>query len=137
MDFITHLRDRRLKVTPQRTSILKILSRHTHPNIEELYEEIRKEFPTISLATVYKNLNILKQTGMVLEINGNISKPRLDIYTHPHAHIVCKNCGAIEDADFMKSIHKYKRELKKSTLYEITQLDVVVVVACCKHCKKN
>jgi Fur family peroxide stress response transcriptional regulator len=136
MDFIPYLKERGLKATPQRISILKILNQHTHPSIEELYEGLRKEFPTISLATVYKNLGILKQTGMALEINGN-NKQRLDIFIHPHAHIVCKNCGAIEDADFLKSVYKYKKELEKNTLYKITQLDVVAVVDSCSHCEKN
>jgi Fur family peroxide stress response transcriptional regulator len=136
MDFIPYLKERRLKATPQRISILKILDQHMHPSIDELYEDLRKKFPTISLATIYKNLNILKQTGIVIEINGN-GKQKLDIYIHPHAHIVCKNCGAIEDADFMKSVYNYKKELEKDTFYKITQLDVVAVVDSCRHCQKN
>ncbi|MDR2081071.1 MAG: transcriptional repressor [Campylobacteraceae bacterium] len=136
MDFIPYLKERRLKATPQRMSMLKILNQHTHPSIEELYEELRKEFPTVSLATVYKNLNILKQTGMVVEINGN-GRQKLDIFVHPHAHIICKNCGVIEDFDFMDSVYKYKKELEKNTLYKITQLDIAAVVDYCSHCQRN
>ncbi|MDR0665953.1 MAG: transcriptional repressor [Campylobacteraceae bacterium] len=135
MNFIHHLKERHLKATPQRISVLKILNRHTHPSIDELYEEIKKEFPTISLATVYKNLNILKQTGMVLEVNAN-GKPKLDIYLHPHAHIVCKNCGAVEDADFQKSVYAYQQEIEQKSQYKIVQLDVTAVVDTCRQCQK-
>jgi Fur family peroxide stress response transcriptional regulator len=136
VDFIPYLKEKRFKVTPQRMSILKILNRHTHPSVDELYEEIRKEFPTISLATVYKNLNTLRQMGIVIEINTN-SKPRLDIYMHPHAHIVCKNCGAIEDIDFAESVHIYKKEIEKNNQYKIVQLDIVAFVDVCKYCRKD
>ena len=63
------LKNRGLKATPQRLSVLKILDSHTHPTIDELYDEICAENPSVSLATVYKNLNMLKDEGLVVEVN--------------------------------------------------------------------
>ncbi|MDR1975606.1 MAG: transcriptional repressor [Campylobacteraceae bacterium] len=134
-DLIPYLKERRLKVTPQRMSILKILNRCTHPSVDELYEEIQKDFPSISLATVYKNLNILKETGMVFEISTNAGKPRLDINIYPHAHIICKHCGSVEDAEFMKSAYLYQKELEKKSMRKITKLDITATVDSCGRCQ--
>ena len=60
MQYVSLLKQSGLKVTPQRLSVLRILDRHTHPTIDELYDEILKENPSVSLATVYKNLNTLR-----------------------------------------------------------------------------
>ena len=60
MNYMELLKNRGLKATPQRLSVLKILDSHTHPTIDELYDEICAENPSVSLATVYKNLNMLK-----------------------------------------------------------------------------
>ena len=59
------LKNRGLKATPQRLSVLKILDSHTHPTIDELYEEICAENPSVSLATVYKNLNMLYSAARI------------------------------------------------------------------------
>jgi Fur family peroxide stress response transcriptional regulator len=117
-------------------SILKILDRHTHPSIDELYEEIKKDFPSISLATVYKNLNILKDTGMVFEINTHMGKPKLDVYMHPHAHILCKKCGAVFDVDFTDNLYAYQKELEKKIDGKIIKFDVSAIVDFCENCKQ-
>jgi Fur family peroxide stress response transcriptional regulator len=135
MEFIPYLRERNLKATPQRMSILKILNRHTHPTVDELYEEIKKDFPSISLATIYKNLNILKETDMILEINTQVGKPRLDLFVHPHAHIVCKNCGAVEDIDFTDGTYTCKKEFEKKSSCTITKLDITATVENCRLCQ--
>jgi Fur family peroxide stress response transcriptional regulator len=135
MDLIPHLRERHLKVTPQRMSILNILNRHVHPSVDELYEEIRKDFPSISLATVYKNLNILKDNGMVFEINTHTGKPRLDIYMHPHAHIVCKKCGALFDMDFTENVYAYQKELEKKIAGKIVKFDITAAIDYCENCR--
>jgi Fur family peroxide stress response transcriptional regulator len=134
MDYISLLKDKCLKATPQRLSVLKVLYRNCHPNIDELYEAIKEDFPSISLATVYKNINMLKYSGVVIEINAPSGKSRYDIYIKPHAHIVCKNCGAVEDAIFLDSIYQYRQELEVRSHYNIQRLDVTATVESCKHC---
>ena len=100
MQYVSLLKQSGLKVTPQRLSVLRILDRHTHPTIDELYDEIFKENPSVSLATVYKNLNTLKDEGLVVEVNIVNQKARYDIYEHPHIHVVCENCGRFEDMSY-------------------------------------
>ena len=77
MQYVSLLKQSGLKVTPQRLSVLRILDRHTHPTIDELYDEILKENPSVSLATVYKNLNTLKDEGLVVEVNIAKSKGQI------------------------------------------------------------
>ena len=81
MQYVSLLKQSGLKVTPQRLSVLRILDRHTHPTIDELYDEILKENPSVSLATVYKNLNTLKDEGLVVESKYRQSKRRDTTFT--------------------------------------------------------
>lgn len=137
MDYIALLKDHGLKVTPQRISVLKVLAGHTHPTIDELYNEIKKESPSISLATVYKNLNTLKDEGLVVEVNIVNQKSRYDIYEKPHIHIVCERCGAVEDIGLDDaSIDDYQHMLERKISNFITRLNMVASVNGCKRCQK-
>ena len=66
---IATLRQRGHKITPQRLAIVKILAQSSsHPSVEEIHGQIKKEFPTMSLATVYRNIVLIKSIGEVLEL---------------------------------------------------------------------
>ncbi|MDR0579138.1 MAG: transcriptional repressor [Campylobacteraceae bacterium] len=134
MDFISLLKSKNLKATPQRLSVLEVLNKNEHPTIEELYDEIRREFPSISLATVYKNINTLKESDTVIEINTQNGKTRYDIYVKPHTHIICKKCGSIRDVDFLDSVHEYQQEIEKKWYYNIKRIDVTAMVDNCPFC---
>ena len=136
MQYVSLLKQSGLKVTPQRLSVLRILDRHTHPTIDELYDEILKENPSVSLATVYKNLNTLKDEGLVVEVNIVNQKARYDIYEHPHIHVVCENCGSVEDMGYDDSgLGKYQEALEKKIGNIIERLNIVASVKSCKHCR--
>ena len=134
--FMDLLKMKELKATPQRISVLKELDKKTHPTIDDLYESLRKENPSISLATVYKNLSTLKEKGIVIEINVTDGKMRYDIYSKPHIHLVCQQCGNIEDSDYDQNLFHYQEILEKSKGVSIDRLDIVASVAKCSHCKK-
>ena len=136
MQYVSLLKQSGLKVTPQRLSVLRILDRHTHPTIDELYDEILKENPSVSLATVYKNINTLKDEGLVVEVNIVNQKARYDIYEHPHIHVVCENCGSVEDMSYYDSeLGKYQEALEKKIGNIIERLNIVASVKSCKHCR--
>ncbi len=127
-----------LKATPQRLSLLQELDKKTHPTIDDLYQNIKKEHPSISLATVYKNLNMLKEEGLVLELpplNGN-GKSRFDIYVEPHIHIVCPVCHRIEDY-YLKDAVNRCTELLKSVTYKDIEGLTVMATAICNECKNK
>jgi Fur family peroxide stress response transcriptional regulator len=134
MDFIALLKSRNLKSTPQRLSILKILHRKEHPTIEELYEEIKEEFPSVSLATVYKNINTLRESDTIIEINTQSGKTRYDIYVKPHAHIICKKCGSVRDVEFLESVYEYREEIERKWHYNVQRIDVTAMIDNCPMC---
>ena len=95
MDFF---REKGLKVTSQRLAICNfILSRKDHPTAEQIYHELRVQYPTISLGTVYKNLHLLKELGLIQELGFKEGSVRYDPDMNLHINMVCTNCGKISD----------------------------------------
>ncbi len=135
MEFLAVLKNRGLKATPQRVAVLKELGKKTHPTMEEMYSGIREENPTISLATVYKNVNLLKEQGIVIEINMPNGKMRYDYLARPHIHLVCKSCGCIEDLDYDENLMNFQNTLENSRGIVIDRLDVIASVESCSFCK--
>lgn len=134
MDYVDLLRKKKLKATPQRISILNILDKEDHPTIEEMYNVIKKEHPSISLATIYKNLNTLKEEGLIVEVNICNDKMRYDIYDIPHIHVSCKNCKKVFDINHDDELLKYSQYLEKQIGGDILQVDMLVTVSKCKFC---
>lgn len=88
-----------MRVTIQRKTILETLRRlKSHPTADELYAMIKPDLPRISLATVYRNLELLAAEGLIKKIfvQGSTQK-RFDGNPYPHSHIQCVNCGRVED----------------------------------------
>ena len=76
---LARLRERDFRITPQRLAILKILAAsRRHPSVDEIYQEVRAEFPTTSLATVYKTIALLKELNEVLELGFPDGSNRYD-----------------------------------------------------------
>lgn len=87
-----------LKLTPQRLAILKYLEGNTsHPSAEDVYHEVKKQFPMTSFATVYNTLNILKEKGEILELSIDEERKRFDPNPEPHHHLICMRCKSIVD----------------------------------------
>jgi Fur family transcriptional regulator, peroxide stress response regulator len=87
-----------LKVTPQRQEILRLLQGNlTHPSAETLYQEMRREYPGISFATVYNTLSKLAGAGKIQELDIDPGKKRFDPSVVPHHHFYCKNCRRVFD----------------------------------------
>lgn len=96
-------KDLGLKLTPQRLSILAYLEGNKdHPTAEEIFRKVSKKFPTMSLATVYNTLDILKRQGRLTEITIDPEKRHFDPNTEKHHHLICTECKRIADihADF-------------------------------------
>jgi Fur family peroxide stress response transcriptional regulator len=100
-ELISKLRARGHRITPQRLAILKILAKSDgHPSAERIFEQIRADFPTTSLATVYKMIATLKGMNEVLELEFGDHSNRYDgTRPYPHVHVVCVNCRAIMDGE--------------------------------------
>jgi len=97
---IEALRKKGYKATPQRIAICRIaLNSRAHPSAQQVYHEIKKIHPTVSLATVYNTLEVLRDLNLVQEINLPQGQARFDSYMIPHANLICLKCGKITDID--------------------------------------
>lgn len=86
-----------VRMTNQRKVILEELMKHVdHPTADEIYVEIRKVLPRVSLGTVYRNLDQMSQQGSILKLEGSGQK-RFDPNPNPHSHFRCLECGSVED----------------------------------------
>ncbi|MCI9582195.1 transcriptional repressor [Clostridiaceae bacterium] len=87
-----------LKYSRQREFIKSsLMGRQDHPTADALYTSIRKQCPTISLGTVYRNLNLLVELGEIQKISCGGGTDHFDYNTSPHYHFVCRTCGQIAD----------------------------------------
>ena len=91
------LKEKGLKITPQRIAIVELLNYHGHLSIAKLYEFIKQKFPSISLATIYKNLNAMVENGFVNEVKIIGQDSRYELAKASHSHVVCRECGHMED----------------------------------------
>lgn len=88
----------RMKLTPQRLSILSYLDgNREHPTAEDIYRKVSRKFPTMSLATVYNTLETLKRQGMLTEITIDPDKRHFDPNREKHHHLICSKCKRIAD----------------------------------------
>jgi len=95
---VERLRERGYRLTPQRIEIINIISGvRTHPSARDLLLEARKRMPDISSSTVYYTLNLLKQEGLIKEIEFYDKANRYDSVTAHHINLICQKCGRIED----------------------------------------
>jgi Fur family transcriptional regulator, ferric uptake regulator len=84
--------------TRQRQIILEELQKLTsHPTAAVLYEIVRRRLPKISLGTVYRNLELLARTGLILKLDIGGSEARFDGNVHRHDHVRCVQCGRVDD----------------------------------------
>ena len=97
---VNALRRKGYKATPQRIAISRfVLRNRNHPTVQEVYNEVRQTYPTVSLATVYKTLNFLSELGLVQELPFLHGETRFDSYVEPHVNLVCRRCGKVNDLE--------------------------------------
>ncbi len=134
-DAILNLRNKSLKVTPQRLAIYEyLLGTTAHPTAQTIYQEIKNVFPLISFATVYKTLNILRDAGLILEFNVGGDCFRYDANSMSHPHFICKNCEEVSDLDLPSNIKDISELLSGANAgYKIEHTDMYLY-GTCKGC---
>lgn len=134
---VDKLREHNHKLTPQRLAVVKILAHsHGHPNVEAIFEQLQEDFPTMSLATVYRNVMLLKSLGEVLEIGLPDGGNRYDgNKPYPHPHVICVQCKSVIDPELDK-LKDLTEEVTRETGYRILthRLDFFGI---CENCQKN
>ncbi|MEW5921029.1 MAG: Fur family transcriptional regulator [Bacillota bacterium] len=94
------LREKRIKVTPQRMAVYAVLREtRRHPNVEMIYQKLKPSYPAMSLATVYKTVDVLNKVGLIQELNVGEGGLRYDAMIKPHPHVYCQKCGKVDDVE--------------------------------------
>ncbi len=122
----------------QREVIFDTLARNAvHPTAEKLYEIIKKEQPesNIGIATVYRNLKTLADTGKIKRINGLEDSEHFDHNTHNHYHLICEKCKRVFDIDSDIAPDILKK-IEEKTDFRIISHDIVLH-GICKDCQQN
>ena len=127
------LRELGLVPTIQRIAVLEFLEKnHTHPTAEEVYCGVKTRFPSISKATVYNTLDVLKKAGTIRELTIAREAARYDYDSSSHPHFLCRICGNLIDVDLPCPIRSgdevlgHKVESVQTYLYGV-----------CSQCRKN
>ena len=117
---IQTLRENHHKITPQRMAIVDILAKSIgHPSVEDIYAQLQDAFPTMSLATVYRNILLIKSIGEVLELGFPDGSNRYDgNKPYPHPHVVCIKCKKIIDLS-LESLDDIEKEVANETKFKI------------------
>ncbi|MDQ0413935.1 Fur family peroxide stress response transcriptional regulator [Mesobacillus stamsii] len=92
------LKDTGVRITPQRHAILEyLINSMSHPTADEIYKALEGKFPNMSVATVYNNLRVFREVGLVKELTYGDASSRFDFVTSQHYHVICDRCGKIVD----------------------------------------
>ncbi len=125
-----------IRLTTQRQIILEELAKvKTHPTASELYDMVRKRLPRIGLGTVYRNLELMAESGMILKIEVGGTQKRFDATTDEHYHIRCSCCGKVDDID-VPVVKELVAQAAASSAYKI-QGHHVEFTGICANCQKN
>ena len=128
--------EKKLRHSHQRDMIYNyMLETKEHPSAEMIYEDLKKIEPNLSLGTVYRNLKLLEELGMVRKVTNVNNVERYDAMTYDHIHFVCDECGSVFDLpNFDNEVIKEK--LSNEVGGEINWVNIILGGKC-KHCREK
>lgn len=133
---IAALKQRDFRLTPQRIELVRLIAvSKGHPSASQLYTTIKRRFPTISHATVYKTLALLKEMDQVLEIDLSNGSHYDGNRPQPHPHLICIKCNKIIDAEVSLDKESLRR-LEQTSGYKILRPQISLY-GLCQDCKKE
>lgn len=122
----------------QREEIIKVIEKsYDHLTAEDIYMTVKAKDPAVSRSTVYRNLNLLVDSGIVNKISMQIGPDRFDYVRNLHNHAICIKCGKIMDFDYSFEYDKIKEIVKKQTGIEISTSTGIAIEGLCDSCKNN
>jgi len=125
-----------MRVTPQRLAILGLLEGNTsHPTAEEVYRILVRDAPTLTRATVYQTLKILKNEGIIRELNLDQKSRHYDPDTTPHHHAICRICRKVRDIGVHPKIELDRDEIQNSN-FEFSEYQISFY-GICEECRAD
>jgi Fur family transcriptional regulator, peroxide stress response regulator len=119
-DLIGQLKEKGLKITPQRLAIIDALveNRHAHPGATLIFNEARKKAKRVSLSTVYATLKEFSASGLIRQLEFDRMENRYDANLSEHLNLICKRCGAIFDFNLPATIEP--KDIARKTGFVVT-----------------
>lgn len=136
-NLIEELQSRGMRVTPQRAIIFQAIEKlEGHITAEEIFEQVQKVNPYVSLATVYRTLELLLELNLINQTNFGRSQAYFALKAHgPHHHLVCSECGHIEEfSDII--FDPIRAELDQQYGFQ-AQTDHISIFGICKKCRRK
>jgi len=131
------LKQKHLKVTPQRLAIYNMLYHSTaHPTAETVYRALEPTCPGLSLATVYKTLDSLCAAGLIQALNVGEGRFRYDANSEEHPHFICRSCEQVFDAHGISGIDMLRKQAAETLGAEISN-EQIYFYGTCKDCLAN
>ena len=134
-DYATLLKESGLKATFQRMNMLDSIQKHGHMSIDTIYEEVVKAHPSLSLATVYKNIILMVENGVLVEVPIEGQKAKYEICKVNHIHLVCTECGEVEDRPHNVSADALFSSMTKEENFSLSKQQINLY-GVCAHCKE-
>ncbi len=120
----------KFRLTPQRRVILEALRATTsHPTAAELYQTVRKRLPRISLGTVYRNLELMAQEGLIQKLDFGAPPARYDARCDGHYHVRCLRCGRVDDVPF-GPLPELESQFRNVVDYKLLAVNVELLGLC-------
>jgi Fur family peroxide stress response transcriptional regulator len=131
---ISALKERNFRLTPQRVELVRLIAvSDGHPSASQLFNTIKRQFPTMSHATVYNTLTLLKEMNQVLEIDLHNDSHYDGNRPQPHPHLICIQCHKIIDGEVTLDQDSL-RNLEKASGYKILH-NQISLYGLCPDCK--
>ena len=131
MSHVDILKLHSLKATPQRLCVLDVLEKHGHVTLENIEQLTKLKFPTLSLSTIYRNINEMVKKEILSEVKIANKKEYYEITKENHAHLICSKCGKIED--FIIETNEIIKNAQASTCSKISSATISFDTIC-KEC---
>lgn len=109
-----------------------LLSTKEHPSAEWIYNNLKLEYPDLSLGTVYRNLKVLEENGSVRSVAVVDGRERYDALMSPHSHFVCNKCKRVVDVFFSKAVPELTEYLNIEGVKEINSFSLIYCGICDK-----
>lgn len=130
--------DTKLRYSKQRETIYEVLREDcSHPNVDSIYVNVRKIIPDISLGTVYRNLNLLADQKRILRLDVGDGTTHFDARIDPHYHMVCDECGSIQDLFLDESLITPLIDKVQDICDDQIHSAEILFHGTCRHCLKK
>lgn len=128
----------RKNFSEKREAIYSIIrNTKTHPSAEWVYHQLKAQYPNISLGTVYRNMAMFAEQGLIKSFGSINGRERFDANTLPHSHFICEECDAIIDLEYMSYDYEFDQSVELNTGHSVKRHEMFFYGKCRKCQEKD